>query len=291
MAAKANSIDSEIVSHQDETRRGVGATAHGVAALRHEESIKGDSALFFDPYAELLSGTVGSDWVRSISAKDGLKEWTDGLAVRTRKIDDDIKAFITMGFSQVCVLGAGLDTRPWRLYKNRDVASVVDESVTAGVNWFEVDFPEIFEFKLGKLAEVSAQSTFPHYSAVSADLSIPSFWLGKLQEAGFTSDAPTIWLLEGLTGYLEDSELASLLATLTSVSHPGSKIIATFLGVSTGVQIKLHRFKTDEPMKYCEQWGWRGTQTLFLDIASEYEKELSRALWGHYYLVNATLSE
>jgi methyltransferase (TIGR00027 family) len=185
------------VSHQDTERAGVGVTAHGVSALRHyERATRGPhgDALINDPFAERLSGEIGSRWV------DSLEPWRktgmiDGLAVRTRRIDDDITAAInvrgkdTLSESdkfQVVVLGAGLDSRPWRL----------SEQIKYATNWFEVDFPEIFDYKLPIVASGSSNtdSTITHIR-VDADLSIPT-WISKLVDRGYHPSMPSIWLLE-----------------------------------------------------------------------------------------------
>lgn len=289
--------NSTNVSHQDKSRSGVGITAHGVASLRSQESAKGPHfALFFDPFAELLGGEIGKSWVKSVGdGLDGgpdrgpdLADWIDGLAVRTRKIDDEVRASIAHGVRQVCVLGAGLDTRPWRLYKNHD-GTLPEELSIDDVEWFEVDFPEIFQFKLGKLAEVGAEPLLTKYSAVAADLSVPSLWVARLQAAGFRKQTPTLWLLEGLTGYLTEAELCTLFQTLTSISCPASRILVTFLGTRSDFNIQLHRYKTDEPMKFCEQWGWLGSEACFADIGKHYAKSLSAKLWSSYYFVDAAL--
>jgi O-methyltransferase involved in polyketide biosynthesis len=103
-------------------------------------------------YAEALAGEIGKKYVEG---KHGTptKTMTDGLAVRTRRIDDELNRNT---LTQICVFGAGLDTRPWRLKK----PFLVDEPM----HYFEVDFPEIFEFKLKILQEMGAASEFEYHS-------------------------------------------------------------------------------------------------------------------------------
>jgi methyltransferase (TIGR00027 family) len=171
------------VSHKDTSRSGVGVTAHGVSALRHYETTRGADALIRDPFAELLSGEIGSAWVESLEPckKAGM---IDGLAVRTRRIDDDIAAVVNVeGGVQVVVLGAGLDSRPWRL----------GEFIKRSTNWFEVDFPEIFDYKL-PIVSVGSTGSIRHVR-VDADLSTPT-WINKLIESGYEVSRPSVWLLE-----------------------------------------------------------------------------------------------
>jgi O-methyltransferase involved in polyketide biosynthesis len=99
----------------------------------------------------------------------------------------------------VCIAGAGLDTRAWRLHLERKLTklpadgeapgSTSVEYVPATVNplpssltWFEVDFPEIFEFKL-KALETAGARLGCNYKTVQTDLSLPD-WPEKLLAAG-----------------------------------------------------------------------------------------------------------
>ena len=59
-----------ITSHHDETRKGVGVTAHMCAYIRGLESAKSPAdRLIFDPYASALAGEVAAEY---ISKKAGL---------------------------------------------------------------------------------------------------------------------------------------------------------------------------------------------------------------------------
>ncbi len=106
-----------------------------------------------------------------------------------------------MDIGQICVLGAGLDCRPWRLSNDGCNAP------SSKLKYFEVDFPEIFSHKLPILASMDAQTQF-EYISVCADLSLPN-WLDALISAGFDPTKPTLWLLEGLTMYLTESEISA----------------------------------------------------------------------------------
>ena len=62
-----------------------------------------------------------------------------------------------------------------------------------------------------------------HHVAVSADLSLPD-WVDKLADAGYDRTKPSLWLLEGLIGYLTESEATLLLTRIHSSCGPQSKV-------------------------------------------------------------------
>jgi O-methyltransferase involved in polyketide biosynthesis len=180
------------VSHQDPERKGVGTTARGVASLRAWETDKGEEGLIFDPYGHILGGEPGSQWlINGFKDKALVREdFVTGIALRTKKIDELILKAIKDGFTQICVLGAGLDARPWRLHLERKINETgkyeylpaAENPLPSTVTWFEVDFPEIFEFKHKALGNANA-SLGCKYTAVRTDLSLPG-WPDSLISAG-----------------------------------------------------------------------------------------------------------
>lgn len=294
-------------SHQDASRSKVGTTAYMVAFARHQESSRGASALIFDPYAGALSSTLKDEDLEGIlrvptTVTDGATEnpfkpsqmirnspeYDDriiGMAVRTRKIDDEIlKSLRNDSITQVIVLGAGLDTRPWRLSLTSHVLSEDDVAALNGIDWFELDFPEIFEFKLPILASNGAK-TLTNYRHVEADLSLPS-WIDKLVASGYDSSKKSLWLLEGLTGYLTEDENKLLFSTIFDKMLSGSKVLATFLTPKLNVMITLHRFHPNNPLIFVEQFGFKGIQEEFSPTIIEQYGKIPGDMWRGYFLVS-----
>jgi len=263
-------------SHKDATRSKVGQTAHLVASLRGLEHCREDR-LFKDPFAELLGQNFGKGdqkVVLGTAENSSFPKNHDGnidamnflpaglietIAIRTRKIDDEAKKFLReQSQVQICVLGAGLDTRPWRL----DLSEDTDASIavdTSAIKYFELDFAEIFQYKLPVLENAGATSKF-NYISVQADLSLPG-WIEKLTLAGFDSSIPTFWLLEGFTGYLTEDEFHTLFATLTSLSAAQSRLVATFLAPVSRTKTSMHRFTPEVPIEeVTKHEGWMGVQ-------------------------------
>jgi methyltransferase (TIGR00027 family) len=204
----------------------------------------------------------------------------DGVAVRTRKIDDELRQYLTsIPNAQICILGAGLDTRAWRI---TDDASGAPKSNVI----FEVDFPEIFAFKLPVLSAAGAVANFD-YRNVIADLSLPG-WTEHLIAAGFRNDLPTFWLLEGFTGYLTAEEFHNVFDTMSSLSADRSRLVATFLTPQTKVTTSMHRYTPEVPIDEVTQHaGWTGTQEEIRAIGKAYGREWEDASMDGYYIVVA----
>jgi len=269
------STEAATCSHQDETRKGVSSTAHGVAAIRAiETQLDSSIRLFNDPYANALAGAVGKEFIDKNNNMRGGN--IDRGAVRTRKIDDEIlRAVNEENFKQVCVLGAGLDSRAWRLQK----------TVEHPVHFFEVDFQEIFDFKLPVLNSEGAVTPFLYHNVV-ADLSIDT-WPEVLIAAGFDPNIPTLWLLEGFINYLTEEEAAVLMDRLgRQLSAVGSRLVATLLTAQSPRRPEaLHRFFPEDPLAFLGEHGWTGVQTEIDELAKDYGREISNAPFIAYYIV------
>lgn len=96
-------------------------------------------------------------------------------------------------FRQVCVFGAGLDSRPWRLFTTEEINSV------SNMHYYEVDFKEMFDYKIPTLAEAGASITCGKYHPITTDLSKPN-WTDKLIASGFQPKERTVYVMEGFTG-------------------------------------------------------------------------------------------
>lgn len=264
-------------SHQDETRKGVSSTAHLVASLRGlERKVYGENALFDDPYADVLGGEIGEKVMNSFDAKTKALGLIDGIAVRTKKLDDEVvKGYQIDNFQQICVLGAGLDSRPWRLKNEANLP----------ISYFEVDFAEVFDFKIHALVEVNAVANF-RYVSVAADLSLSS-WSTTLESAGFDRSIPTLWLLEGFISYLTEAEADALLEMITTrLSSPGSRMIFTCITPITAIKISMHRFFPVDPLMWINKHGWSGEQVEIEVLGVQLNRPIrDQSMQGYYVVV------
>lgn len=117
--------------------RDVSDTALWVAAYRAKESARPDAA-FHDPLASVLIGERGKA-IGETMPGSSLMEWV--MVLRTVAIDRLIMNAISSGADMVVNLGAGLDTRPYRL------------DLPSSMKWIEVDFPNIVELKNERLKD------------------------------------------------------------------------------------------------------------------------------------------
>jgi len=104
----------------------VSDTVFWVASYRATESKKSDP-LFVDALAEVLVGEFGKSIASSMRPIRKYAYWS--VTIRTRLIDDFIYSYVGQGYKTIINLGAGLDTRPYRL------------SLPQDIQWIEIDFP------------------------------------------------------------------------------------------------------------------------------------------------------
>ncbi len=197
----------------------VGATATMVAAAR-AMATSIDGALISDPYAEPLVHAVGVDVFSRLASGQldpgvfdddesvGMERMVDNMAVRTKFFDDFFTEATAAGIKQVVILASGLDSRAYRL------------QWPTGTVVYEVDQPQVIEFKTQALADIGAEPTTDR-RAVAIDLRFD--WPAALKEAGFDPSQPTAWSAEGLFGYLPPDAQDRLIDTITELSAPGSR--------------------------------------------------------------------
>lgn len=148
---------------------------------------------------------------------------TSGVA-RTRLIDDWVGEAVATGARQVVLLGAGFDSRAWRL------------PALEGVRIFEIDHPATAAEKRARMASVGADPS--RVTAVALDLDRASVE-HHLAAAGFDPSQSTVVVWEGVTNYLNKAAVDAVLAWAGTLAA-GSRLIFTY--VHRGVLIDPTRF-------------------------------------------------
>jgi methyltransferase (TIGR00027 family) len=198
----------------------VGATATMVAAQR---ALSSDEKLIDDPYAAPLVRAVGIDvYVRLVNGEIPVGEDSDfdprrmaeGMACRTRFYDQFFLGAAQSGVAQAVILASGLDARAYRL------------PWPSGTVVYEVDMPEVIEFKTLTLSDLGAEPTAERRT-VAVDLR--DDWATALQAAGFDPKVPSVWSAEGLLLYLPDDAQDALFDNVTALSAPGSRLAFEFV--------------------------------------------------------------
>lgn len=202
----------------------VGATATMVATVRALAS-KASDPLINDPFAEPLVRAVGIDvFTRVLDGDASLADFSDDprfnveravdlIAVRTRFFDDFFTAAADAGVRQAVILASGLDARPYRL------------PWPPGTVVYEVDLPDVMEFKATTLKELGARPTAQHRT-VSVDLR--DDWPAALRDSGFDETISTAWSAEGLLVYLPPAAQDRLFDEISALSANGSRLATEY---------------------------------------------------------------
>jgi methyltransferase (TIGR00027 family) len=233
---------------------GVSMTALGVAWIRALESERADR-LFEDPLAARF--VAASDWSPPDLAAGPVDDTTrtllvlaQSVIVRTRFLDDLLaSAWASGGGRQVVILGAGLDTRAFRLPWPR------------GSRCFELDLAPVLAFKAEVLTGAGAAPACERVT-IPADL-LADNWPRLLVDAGFRPGEPAVWIAEGLLIYFSQTENDALLDQIGTLSRPGHRLAITSsrpdrplrprtAPAATGTRL-LH-----DPDSVIALWRWKG---------------------------------
>ncbi|ORV10141.1 class I SAM-dependent methyltransferase [Mycobacterium celatum] len=262
----------------------VGATATMVAAGRARATRAG---LIDDRFAEPLVRAVGVDFFTRWAAGEidpaevdipdhpwGMQPMTDLLTVRTRFIDSFVADAAAAGVRQTVILASGLDARGYRL------------SWPADMTVYEIDQPQVLEFKAATVARLGAAPT-AELRAVPVDLRHD--WPAALRQAGFDAARPAAWIAEGLLAFLPPEAQDRLLDNITALSADGSRLVAEiFLNSPESLQVmhaaaqKWYEHGLDahiddlwyaggrhDVATYLNERGWRTARTLASQLLSD----------------------
>jgi methyltransferase (TIGR00027 family) len=137
--------------------------------------------------------------------------------VRTRYFDDFFLQATGSGIQQAVILASGLDTRAYRL------------PWPAGTVVYEIDQPEVIQFKTRTLAGLGAEPTAERRT-IAIDLR--DDWPSALAAAGFDAGKPSAWSAEGLLVYLPPEAQDRLFDNIATLSAPGSRIATEHMDLS-----------------------------------------------------------
>jgi methyltransferase (TIGR00027 family) len=195
---------------------GPGVTALGLAAARAVETSRADR-LIEDPFARPLFEAAGMDLPMLVQWPDPASPVSDShalhlhgsryIGLRTRFYDAAIAGAARAGAAQGVLLGAGLDTRAFRL------------DMSDGFRLFELDQLGVLEYKNTVLQDLGASC---RCQRVCIGVDLRDDWTADLQSHGFDSGRPTAWIAEGLLPYLAPDAQLGFLAAIHELSAPGS---------------------------------------------------------------------
>jgi methyltransferase (TIGR00027 family) len=261
----------------------VGATATGVAVGRALAS-RGTNPLINDPFAEPLVRAVGVDFFTRLVSGDldpaevddggewGMHRMGDMMAVRTRYFDDFFTEATAGGIRQAVILASGLDARAYRL------------SWPAGTTVYEIDQPQVIEFKTKTLADLGV-SPAADRRAVAIDLRHD--WPAALKEAGFDPTQPSAWSAEGLMPFLPPDAQDRLLENVTVLSAARSRLATeNMAGASRAVPMMADRMR-----EVTDRWREHGFDVEMTDLWYPGDrKDVVEYLSTHGWETTATLA-
>lgn len=198
-------------------------TAFGVAMVRGlEQRVPPGPRLFDDPVAERFLTGLPALVVRNGAVRRaflpmmerGAPGFYGGVVCRTRAIDDACRAALAAGATQVLLLGAGMDTRPYRM----------DETRAAAV--WELDLPEVQAAKRAAVDRVLGGPP-PHVRFAPVDLTTQDL-AGTLAANGFDPAARTLLVWEAVSQYLPRASVEDVFAFAGTLAA-GSRVVFTYL--------------------------------------------------------------
>jgi methyltransferase (TIGR00027 family) len=202
-------------------------TAAWVAGARHLGRLLPERVrIADDPYGAAftslqLAKMIESGRVPPVFARvPGMQRWILYMQVRTRVIDDIVRAFPG---KQLVLLGAGYDCRALRLPE------------LANTRVFEIDHPATQGHKRRVLAELGVESPSTYVTwdfETQATDDLPA----ALAEAGHDAKAPSLTIWEGVTMYLTEPAIDASLRAIASWSAPGSQLAMTYFAKSRLVE-------------------------------------------------------
>lgn len=212
----------------------VGYTALLVAGWRALHAL-GPHPLVRDEYAKDFIAASQDPYLAGVLASPGITDDETAFprlyGVQTRFFDEFFESSSDAGIRQAVIVAAGLDTRAYRL------------EWLDGTTVFEIDLPKVLEFKAHVLGQQGAEAK-AHRSEVAADLRTD--WSRELEAAGFDTEIPSAWSVEGILPYLTDDAQNTLFTRISGLSAPGSRIAVGALGSRLDRE-QLEALEADHP--------------------------------------------
>ncbi|QMU74171.1 SAM-dependent methyltransferase [Streptacidiphilus sp. P02-A3a] len=253
-------------------------TAVGVARVRAMESRR-EHALFHDPLAAAFAAAGGLS-LRPVvpgpgaAARDEARQRRWGgvalsIVIRTRFLDDLLTRAAEAGCRQVVLLGAGMDSRAYRLDR------------PPGTRLFELDTAEPLAFKESVLR---TERAVPRCERRVVAVDLREDWPAALAAAGHDPALPTAWIAEGLLIYLPQEDVQRLLERVGGLSAPGSR-----MGLTLDSQQTLERFgqdrgtpadmwvsaMPDDPVGWLADLGWDAETFSIRERAAAYGRPVA----------------
>ena len=254
-----NSPELEIRMNESEINQ-VSDTAFMAATYRAIETDR-PNAMFHDPLAAKLAGEQGRKIVGSLPKQAFIGGWT--VVIRTKIIDEFIRVAIAEGVDTILSLGAGLDTRPYRM------------ELLKSVRWIEVDYPHVIDLKEIRLSGETPRCRLERVRLDLADVEARRIFLDEVA----AQSTKVLVLTEAVTPSLSEDAVASLGADLRSHESikywvadyfsPASYEYRRRSGMSQAMKNAPFLFEPKDYFGFFAQIGWKPKETRYFAIEAE----------------------
>lgn len=257
--------------HRETVITDVSDTAFWVAHFRAIESER-SSPLFRDPYAKQLAGTRGPAMAAATASISRYTEWT--VLARTVIIDRFITNAVKSGVDTIINLGAGLDTRPYRM------------SLPEKLSWIEADYSQTIEYKRAILAAEKPACSLEQVAIDLADIQARREFFNSVAR-----DSKNILILtEGVIPYLSVDAVHSLATDLfaqqrfrywlTEYMHRSVYYPLKKAAQHPGLKNSPFQFFPEDWFNFFAQCGWLENETRYIgEIALEFNRKMPLPKW------------
>ena len=198
----------------------VSRTALEVARTRRELKRPGDGSMGADAEKRFLA-TLGEGRPSAIRPY---------LVSRTSFFDGCVMAAQRDGFPQIALVGAGFDGRALRFR-------------ASGTAFFELDHPATQADKLARLTSLEIDVSDIRFGGLdfAADDAGP-----VLAALGHRAELQTLFLCEGVAGYLTEPVLRRLFSSLRGRAAPGSALAVSFAISTTDPELEARQVRWEQ---------------------------------------------
>jgi len=153
------------------------------------------------------------EWMINLLERRARGVW-GGVLCRKRYIDDRLLEALDAGIQAVVILGAGLDTRAYRL------------AALGTIPVFEVDLPEIIAYKRALLQRLYGNVP-AHVTLVTLDFDSQDL-ASRLASQGYRAEHKSFFIWEAVTQYLSEDGIYKTMSFLTQ-AKTGSRLVFTYV--------------------------------------------------------------
>lgn len=237
-----------------------------IANVRAYESSKSeDERICYDPLAiHFINPKMWEVLVEHPEMAADTEAGINSIVSRVKYLDDIVEKSVKEGLEQLVILGAGFDTRAYRI------------DGLENIKVFEVDHPTTQQYKTRKIKE-TFQSNSENVVYVPVDFESEKI-SEELFKKGYNASLKTLFLMEGFIYYITPEAVAETLSFIVKNSGNGSAVVFDYLldsGVKEGnkqrpdTNVFKFGIKEDGLEEFLGQFG-------FSDIQGSTTKDLKK---------------